>query len=270
MQPDQHRGQLERMVALVALLTALVIPLVFHLWIPPANNRFGEFVNSFLPSAMVTVIAISVVYFFFSRHGIKLGQALDEDSLISRISELLSNTPSRQPRKPEAPTLSLTSFSGRETHDKLKGLWLESFLDSSDGNFALGAFYWDDNFKAYRYDGTRFDRTGKAIYHWKSRSLFCDDKLEKVIYTYQHEFLDGTTREPKYGLGEIQYSTEAGGNTMRFVGGVFSDQDDNRHMKLQMQRWSEVAKDHPVREQLDEKSRINLGAFYARMVRGAE
>jgi len=146
----------------------------------------------------------------------------------------------------------------------LCGLWVELFTNTTGGHFALGAFYWDNHCGTYRYDGTRFDRSGAPIYHWSSRSLFSDDKLRVIVTSYEHVYIGNTGSKNEYGLARIEYSLEAGGNSIRFVKGVFSDRDNGNYVDFQMRRFSEVAKDQPLQERLDEESRIKLGVHLAR------
>ena len=69
--------------------------------------------------------------------------------------------------------------------------------------------------------------------------------------------------KPECELARIRYSLEAGGSSIRFVKGVVSDRDNGNYVGFQMRKCSEVTKDQPLQERLDEESRIKLGVHRA-------
>lgn len=158
----------------------------------------------------------------------------------------------------------------RRVHKSLRGLcglWIEQFVNSLDGHFSLAAFYWDDVSREFRYDGTRFNIDGKAIYHWSSRSLFCDEKIKAVVYSYEHAHISAPNQKPEYGLGKNEYAIKAGTASIQFVKGTFVDRDDSHYVHMNLRRFSDVAKDQRLQEELDEPGRVKLGEYLARILR---
>ncbi len=141
---------------------------------------------------------------------------------------------------------------------KLQGLWIEKFTNVKDGGYALGAFRLSKSDNNYRYDGTRFSQSGEWIYHWETRALVIDKKMELIVYTYEHRFRDG--RDPQFGLGTLEYFTQDDNKKIvSFKSGVFSDKDESQHVSLEMKRFEKVAAPVFNENKMDEESRIILG-----------
>lgn len=141
-------------------------------------------------------------------------------------------------------------------------LWLEKHNQSIEEGFSLGSFYWNKSDQSFHYDGTRFDRSGIAMYHWYSRSLFVDEKICMIVYTYEHQFFSNSKKE--YGLGQLNYHIPDGNyKNLSFKDGVFSDKGERNHINLDMQRFSHIGELSLVQEKRDPDSRVMLGKMHA-------
>lgn len=145
---------------------------------------------------------------------------------------------------------------------QLRGLWFEEFEDASRRGYALGAFHWDRSQRAWRYDGTRFTVNGKALYHWRSRSLVPDQKLRIILYTYENTPI-GEAKPNENGLGHIDYGPGSDSGPLEFTTGVFSDHTHADHVYLKMRRFSKVFDFLPFTKALDPDSRVKLGQMIA-------
>lgn len=68
---DSKRKQ-SYLVALLSLVLAIVLALVYVQWVPDADNRWGQLLVQAIPSALVALIAFPVVYAFLISRGIQL------------------------------------------------------------------------------------------------------------------------------------------------------------------------------------------------------
>jgi hypothetical protein len=139
-------------------------------------------------------------------------------------------------------------------------LWLEQFVDTSEGHFALGTFYLGGD-RQFHYDGTRFKRDGTAIYHWTSRSLFRDEKLGVIVYSYEYNYLESPAKPNELGLGKVEYTHDAGG--LRFVKGAFSDRGSGQWGHTEMYKFKNLPGTDVLTEKGDPASRIELGRHLA-------
>ncbi len=266
MNQNQNRQQQDLLIVFVAILAAVVIFLLFHAWSPPPESRPGLFFNNFLPSAMVSVISVPVVYILFSRHGIKLVNSIDENYIAEAVVSRLQQNSGK-------PATDMSSDQLKphceNTNQLLVGLWVETFRDSGDGNFAIGAFWWNAQSLKYHYEGTRFDPKGRPVYHWRSRLLFCDDKHRAIIYSYEHYYLNGYRNDGKvgdFGLGQLEYEVGPTPGSTRFMRGLFSDRDKPCSVNLDIQRLSDLDKGLSS-SAFDDESRITLGPHIARILK---
>lgn len=262
MSQNQNRQQQDFLIVILAILSAIVIMLLFLLWNPPAESRLGLFFNNFLPSAMVSVISVPVVYFLFARNGIKLANSIDESNLAEAVVSRLAQNPNEPVNdvSPEQPKSQC-----EDLKKQLIGLWVETFRDSGDDNFAIGAFWLDEQSKNYHYEGTRFDSKGQPIYHWKPHVLFCHDTLRAIIYSYQHFYVNGRKGDD-FGLGQLEYEIGPSPGATRFRKGIFSDRDEDCSVTIDMQRLSDLDKGC-LSSEMDQEARTRLGPFIAKILK---
>jgi nicotinamidase/pyrazinamidase len=75
------------LVALLSLLAAITLALVHILWTPADGNRLGQLLIQTIPSAIVVLLTLPVLYFVLLRHGIELlsGCAFDADEVVDAV-----------------------------------------------------------------------------------------------------------------------------------------------------------------------------------------
>lgn len=84
----------ESLRVLLALAFLVILVLIYFMWNPDDTNRLGRLVVEAIPSAVVMLVAVAFVYYFFRRHRIRLGDelqnSLDTRDLAGRLAEHLT------------------------------------------------------------------------------------------------------------------------------------------------------------------------------------
>lgn len=96
MSPDNHLRQIQWLTTLLASLAIVLVSVVYVFWKPPDDHRFAKLILDAIPSAIVALIAIPVVYFIFTRQGIATRRQIDPEQIAALVSQKLSALPQQR------------------------------------------------------------------------------------------------------------------------------------------------------------------------------
>ncbi|CAN2049440.1 hypothetical protein GMMP1_730030 [Candidatus Magnetomoraceae bacterium gMMP-1] len=119
-----HSQQIQWLIVCLAILTFALLTTIYLLWEPPKNSKLGDLIINFIPSALVALVAIPIVYFIFTKQDIKLNPQINDKELVDKIR----NSPSDIEKSyiPQIDKMKLHQFSQKRLY-ATEGDWVGEF-----------------------------------------------------------------------------------------------------------------------------------------------
>ena len=120
---------IEWLKVVLAIVVIVPLSLLYVFWQPPQNNMLGQLVINSIPSAIVVLIAIPVVYFVFRGRRLDIAQGVDPENLAASIARRLSE---------ERTTDAIIAF-----HDTYRKVDWSAWITSANSQIDIVVYYFD-------------------------------------------------------------------------------------------------------------------------------
>ncbi len=191
------------LTVVLAVIALVPLVLLYLLWQPSADNRFGHLVIQMIPNALAVLVGVPIVYFIFTRKGLGSPTLIDTERLADLVAQRVASSnggPSQ-----------LLAF-----HDTFRHVNWSELLSSANATVDIVVYYFDSWVNA-NYDSLRayFSKPGSRMRVFVSDPR--DDAIVENVTRLFPEYTPQVVRDKIARTGDrlLQALRESGGDPER-------------------------------------------------------
>lgn len=124
------------LTVILSVAGIVILILAYMLWTPDQANRFGRLVESAIPSAVVVLAAIPVVYFLFEIKGIQFNASTSHETDVIAIADAVVTRLNAEDKSTRLPEL-------RAFHDTYRNVNWKALIGEASVQIDIVVYYFD-------------------------------------------------------------------------------------------------------------------------------